>query len=148
MRRSYLVDHGIEGHAAFFDERRPRCAANLSGGDGASIRGLLTGSGAPPERTHYWHYPHYSNQGGRPGSAVRRGRYKLIEHFEDGRVELFDLSEDLSEQRDLAGQLPQVAKELRADLRRWRAEVKAGMPTVNGQYDPERETATAAGGGH
>ncbi len=57
-----------------------------------------------PERPLFWHYPHYGNQGGAPGAAIRRGDWKLIEWFEDGRVELFNLAQDLGEKNDLAAQ--------------------------------------------
>ena len=59
--------------------------------DGVSIVGLLKGEGGPERDAVFWHYPHYSNQGGTPGCSVRSGDYKLIEFFEDRRVELYDL---------------------------------------------------------
>ena len=58
--------------------------------DGVSLAGALRG-GKPPERPLFWHYPHYSDQGGAPGGAVRLGDWKLIEFYEDGRLELFHL---------------------------------------------------------
>ncbi|MCK5135838.1 MAG: sulfatase [Bacteroidales bacterium] len=63
--------------------------------DGISLAPLLTGEGEPEERPIFWHYPHYSNQGGKPGAAIRLGDLKLIEFFEDGDIELFDLSTTL-----------------------------------------------------
>ena len=105
--------------------------------DGTSLRPLLSGAGAIPVRDLVWHYPHYSNQGGRPAAALLAGdspvgrREKLIEYFEDGRVELFDLAADEGEQRDLAAERPQRAAELRSRLEAWRQEVEAAMPTPN-----------------
>jgi arylsulfatase A-like enzyme len=70
--------------------------------DGASLRPVLTG-GVLPARDLVWHYPHYANQGGRPAAAILAGdgqvsgSEKLIEHFEDGRLELFDLASDPGE---------------------------------------------------
>ena len=59
--------------------------------DGTSLLGLLRDpSGRAADRALHWHYPHYPRQGSRPAGAVRSGRYKLIEHYEDGAVELFD----------------------------------------------------------
>ena len=90
-----------------------------------------------PDRDLVWHYPHYSNQGGRPSGALLAGdspagrRDKLVEHFEDGRVQLFDLATDEGEQHDLATERPERAAELRARLDAWRNEVGAAMPTPN-----------------
>jgi len=62
--------------------------------DGISLSSLLTGDIEVKERPIFWHYPHYSNQGGKPGAAIRMGDLKLIEFFEDNSVELYDLSAD------------------------------------------------------
>ena len=83
------------------------------------------------ERPLFWHYPHYGNQGGTPGSAVRSGRYKLIEFFEDGRLELYDLETDVSESADLAVARPDLRDSLHAVLRHWRESVAARFPTAN-----------------
>ena len=82
-------------------------------------------------RPLFWHYPHFSNQGGSPGGAVRRGDWKLIERYEDGSLELYDLRTDPSETRDLAAKRPGKAEELRAFLSAWRVETGANMPTAN-----------------
>jgi arylsulfatase A len=103
--------------------------------DGVSLLPLLRGGRlSPPRRALYWHYPHYSNQGGKPGGAVREGRYKLIEFFEDGRAELYDLSRDPGEARDLARTMPARAGALRAKLARWRMSVGAQTMTPNPNY--------------
>ncbi len=81
--------------------------------------------------TYGEHYPHYGNQGGSPGGAVRVGDYKLIEFYEDNRVELYNLRDDLGEQNDLAARMPDKAAELRQMLHQWRSEVGARMPTPN-----------------
>lgn len=82
-----------------------------------------------PERPIFWHYPHYSNQRGRPHGAIRAGRWKLIEWFETGRVELFDLQADPGEATDRAGSEPAIAAELQQQLRAWREQCGARMPT-------------------
>ena len=105
--------------------------------DGASLRPLLAATGTLPARDLVWHYPHYSNQGGRPSGALLAGdspagrRDKLVEHFEDGRVQLFDLAADEGERHDLAAKLPERAVELRSRLEAWRKDVGAAMPTPN-----------------
>ena len=82
----------------------------------------------------FWHYPHYGNQGGTPGSSVLCGDYKLIEFFEDGRLELYNLREDVSEERNLADEEPQIAKELKTMLTVWREKVEAKIPEPNPDY--------------
>ncbi|MEM9364838.1 MAG: sulfatase [Planctomycetota bacterium] len=73
----------------------------------------------------YWHYPHYSNQGGIPGGAIRQGTHKLIERYEDGRVHLYDLKSDLGERDDIASRNPELVKQLRSKLHQWYKEVDA-----------------------
>lgn len=99
--------------------------------DGESLRPLLEERGALGRRAIFWHYPHYGNQGGTPGSAVRCGDHKLIEFFEDGRVELYDLRADVSESLDLADQRGPLSRELQAMLARWREDVAARLPQHN-----------------
>ncbi|HNS22304.1 MAG TPA: sulfatase [Sedimentisphaerales bacterium] len=103
--------------------------------DGRSMVSLLKQQGRQEDRAFFWHYPHYGNQGGSPGGAVRVGDCKLIEFYEDDRVELYNLRDDLGERNDLAAKMPDKATELRQMLHRWRSEVGARMPTVN----PNRE---------
>lgn len=88
------------------------------------------------DRPIFWHYPHYANQGSRPGGAVRKGDYKLVEFYEDGRRELFDVKRDISEGRNLAAEKPEVVRELAAELDAWRKDVGAKMPTPNPDYRP------------
>jgi arylsulfatase A-like enzyme len=108
--------------------------------DGASFAPVLAGKEANP-RPLYWHVPHYTNQGSRPAGAVRSGKWKLIEHYEDGRVELFDLSSDPGETADLAAAIPQETDLLRKQLAVWRNTVKAQENTPNPKFDPARHTA-------
>jgi arylsulfatase A-like enzyme len=99
--------------------------------DALSAVPLLTQKGSLPERPLFWHYPHYSNQGGRPGGAMRSGPYKLLEFFEDSRVELYDLATDPGEQHDLAAAQPERAEAMRKQLAQWRKSVDAQMPSPN-----------------
>jgi arylsulfatase A len=102
--------------------------------DGQSLVPLLHGR-RMPERPLFWHYPHYSDQGGRPAGAVRRGEWKLIEFYEDGRLELYHLPDDPGERRNLARREPARVKSLQALLADWRRSVGAAMPAQNPQYD-------------
>jgi hypothetical protein len=107
--------------------------------DGVSLVPLLTANRPMPSRALYWHYPHYSNQGGRPGGAIRDGRWKLIEHYETGRRELFDLARDTRESTNLAHKEPDRTLELAAKLAAWRNDVQAQMPVPNPDYTPNRQ---------
>ena len=103
--------------------------------DGRSIVPLLRDPGATTgRRALHWHYPHYGNQGGAPSGAIRDGDWKLIEWFEDGTIELFDLASDPGERIDLAEQRPEVAEGLQKALQDWRKGVGAVMPTPNPDF--------------
>ena len=99
--------------------------------DGRSMVTLLRQRGRQKGRAFYWHYPHYGNQGGSPGGAIRLGDYKLIEFYEDNHIELYNLRDDIGEQHDLAAAMPEMAGKLRRMLHEWRKEVDAAMPTPN-----------------
>jgi arylsulfatase A-like enzyme len=101
--------------------------------DGVSLAPLLAQKGELDREALYWHYPHFSNQGGMPGGAVRAGDFKLIEFYEDGALELYNLKDDLGETKNLAGEMPEKAKELQARLAAWRKSVDATMPPPSGQ---------------
>ncbi|MEW4561367.1 sulfatase [Bremerella sp. JC770] len=96
--------------------------------DGMSFAPVLKGSEID-RGAIYWHYPHYGNQGGSPTAAVREGDWKLIEFYEDGHLELYNLADDLSEENDLAAKKPELASKLHAKLKAWREETGAKMPT-------------------
>jgi len=101
--------------------------------DGESLVPLLRQDGTLDRDELYWHFPHYHGSGNRPSGAIRAGDHKLIEWFEDGAVELYNLRDDLGETTDLGEQMPELADELRARLHAWRERVGANMPR------PERE---------
>ena len=104
--------------------------------DGESILPLLKQTGTLSRDAIYWHYPHYHHSS--PAGAVRQGKWKLIEFYEDGSLELYDLSKDIGEKNNLAGRMPQKAAQLQKNLANWRASVKAKMPIPNPDYDPAR----------
>ena len=91
----------------------------------------MRGEAGDPERSLFWHYPHWGNQGGGMAAAIRKGRWKLIEHYVDGRLELFDLERDLGESRDLSADHPELVRTLHAELRGWRQGVAARLPERN-----------------
>ena len=107
-----------------------------TGMDGMSFARLLKGAGELSVRPLFWHFPHYTNQGSRPGGAVREGDWKLIEHYEDGHVELFNLARDPGETTDLSAREPGRAAALKAKLAAWRKAVGAQENTPNPNFDP------------
>lgn len=99
--------------------------------DGVSIMPALKNPTAALKRDRlYWHYPlekpHFL--GGRSSGAIRKGEWKLIEFFEDGRVELYNLKDDIGEKHNLAAEYPDKAAELQKQLTDWRQEVGAEIP--------------------
>jgi hypothetical protein len=71
-----------------------------------------------------------------PGGAIRDGDYKLLEYFENGTVQLFNLAEDIGEHKDLAKIEVEKTQELTRKLHRWRKKVGAQMMKPNPNYDP------------
>ncbi len=94
--------------------------------DGINFLPLLSSSRRENKvRPLFWHYPHYSNQGGFPGGAVREGKWKLIENYEDGSVALYDLEKDPGEKNDLATSQSDRVNTLRTKLHAWYVETGA-----------------------
>ncbi|WP_025763738.1 sulfatase [Dyadobacter tibetensis] len=104
--------------------------------DGKSMVPLLKGKKLDRGAV-FWHYPHYGNQGGSPGSSVRLGDWKLIQWFEEGRgIELYNLKEDLGENNNLAQANPEKVRELQILLDNWRKETQARYPSKNPNAKP------------
>ena len=111
--------------------------------DGVSLVPVLRDPAAQLGREAlYWHYPHYHKQGATPYSAIRVGDWRLVEFFEDGRAELYNLKEDVGESSDLAARMPDKAAELKTMLSAWRKEVGAQLPSENPNYDPVKDRET------
>ncbi len=108
--------------------------------DGVGLTRVLRGGDELDREAIYWHYPHYGGgMGGTPYSAVRAGDYKLIEFFEDGRLELYNLRDDIGEERDLATKEPALVRKLRRMLSTWREGVDAKIPEPNPDWVPWEE---------
>jgi arylsulfatase A-like enzyme len=114
--------------------------------DGVSYAGLLTGKKQSLERhAIYWHFPGYLGAGRgqwrtTPVGAIRSGDWKLVEWFEDGKLELYNLNDDIAEQRDLAANEPEIVRQLHEKLVAWRESVAAPMPRPNAESDDHRDT--------
>ena len=114
--------------------------------DGVSLVPLLRGSVSDWKRdTLFWHLPHYHHS--TPASVVRQGDWKLIEFFEEGTLELYDLSKDPAESNNLAFDYPERVTELHAVLEKWRTDAGARLPVPNPDYDPARANELAGGKG-
>jgi arylsulfatase A-like enzyme len=97
--------------------------------DGVSLVPLLKGQSLTRTAPLFWHYPHYGNQGGAPCGIIREGDWKLVEWYEDGRLELYNLADDTSEKNNLANKMPDRVESMHQQLATWREEVHAVMPT-------------------
>jgi arylsulfatase A-like enzyme len=94
--------------------------------DGIDLSPILAGKKSSLDRTDlYWHYPHYSNQGGFPGGAIRSGDWKLLERYEDGAVHLYNLCADVGERKDVKDDHPERVNTMRAKLHDWYRQVDA-----------------------
>jgi hypothetical protein len=80
---------------------------------------VLEGDATVKERPLFWHYPHYSNQGGNPSSAVRLGDFKLIHDLELDTYELYNLKLDIGETKNLVSIFPEKTAELKEILNQW-----------------------------
>ncbi len=106
--------------------------------DGKTLRGLLSDTSAILSRDFLcWHYPHYHPGGATPYAAIRMGDWKLIQYYEDGRHELFDLKNDASESKNLADSNPEKLNELARKLFEWQGTVGAQWPMYNPAYEPK-----------
>lgn len=109
------------------------------GSDGVSLTPLFKEGGHLSREALYWHYPHYQiymKDGAPPYGAILCGDYRLVEFYDDMRVELYKLSDDIGETKDLSRVDPEITDKLRKMLHAWRSSVGAQMPTPNSDYDP------------
>ncbi len=104
--------------------------------DGMSLMPLLRGKTALKREALFWHYPHYGNQGGTPGSSVLMHPWKLIEFFEDNRLELYNIEEDPGEQHDRSAEQLERIRAMRDRLHRWQKEIGARYPMANKYFIP------------
>ncbi|MEN9469293.1 MAG: Arylsulfatase [Verrucomicrobiota bacterium] len=109
--------------------------------DGVNLAPLLEGTTAKLDRQaiffHLPHYHHINTMG--PSGAVRAGDYKLIEVFETGKKELYNLKQDIGETKDLSEEKPELVEKLSKMLEEWRTSSGSQMATLNPNYDPEKD---------
>ncbi|MBA7590462.1 N-acetylgalactosamine-6-O-sulfatase [subsurface metagenome] len=116
--------------------------------DGKNILPLFSGKRKFKKREIFWHFPAYLQASNNllpgliwrttPASVIRKGDWKLLEFYEDGHLELYNLEEDIGETNNLAAQMPGKSKTLHKKLLKWREKVNAPVPTeLNPEYDPK-----------
>lgn len=108
--------------------------------DGKDIVGLVINEKKNMDRTMMWHYPHYSNQGGKPGAAIIKNGLKLILNYEDKSIELYNLKNDIAERYNIASIEKNVAAKYRRILENWLRDNNAKFPTLNPTYNPNLVT--------
>ncbi|MDB4334001.1 sulfatase [Akkermansiaceae bacterium] len=106
--------------------------------DGRSLVAALKGEDKA-ERSLYWHYPHYGNQGGEPSSIIRKGDFKLIRYYEDGREELYNIAKDLGEVTDISKENSNIAARLSTELTAHLTEVGAKIPQKDSRFDAAKK---------
>lgn len=104
--------------------------------DGESLLPLLLNpeKQTAQNRPLFWHYPHFSNQMGRPAGSVRVGNFKLVELYESGNLELYNLKDDIPEANNLAESMKTKTTEMYKLLTDWRKSVDAQMPVANPDF--------------
>ncbi|NBX35430.1 DUF4976 domain-containing protein [bacterium] len=113
--------------------------------DGRSLAPVLRG-GKLDRDALYWHYPHYHPGGATPYSAIRKGDFRLVHFYEDNRDELYDLSQDIGETKDLMATQATRGKAMREQLDAWLKSVDAQLPTPNPDHDPNAGKAKGGEG--
>ena len=126
--------------------------------DGVDLVPFLKGeTKAIGDRSLFWHFPAYLQAGSgsleprdplfrsRPCSIIRKGDWKLHEYFEDGGIELYNLADDIGERENLVDKQPRKAQELLDELKQWRQDIEAPVPTkLNPEYDAAKEADAIA----
>uniref|UniRef100_UPI003217A59F sulfatase n=1 Tax=uncultured Draconibacterium sp. TaxID=1573823 RepID=UPI003217A59F len=105
--------------------------------DGENLLPVLTGNQSLQRDELFWHYPHYHGSAWKPGSALRKGDWKFVVHYEDNSFELFNLADDMGESTNLAEKYPKKVAELKAILDKKLADSNAKFPVKNPDYDPK-----------
>ena len=119
--------------------------------DGKSLKPLFLQDGVLDRNTLYWYTPLYDIQwGATPSAIIREGDYKLIHFFGDHidledssrhitepKTVLFNLENDISESKDLSGEMPELTNRLKTKLLNWIDSMEAPLPTENPNYNPD-----------
>lgn len=102
--------------------------------DGENLLPVLRQEGPVDRELLFWHYPHYHGSAWTPGSALRKGDWKLIYFYEEDKSELFNLANDLGERKDLSAEYPEKTRELKYQLDSVLSATDARFPERNPAY--------------
>ena len=107
-------------------------------GDGIDLTQFLEKPEKNMDRTLYWHYPHYHGSAWKPGSAIRKGKWKLLRFYESEKVELYDLEADPGETNDVSAKFPKQKARLLGQFESWAKDVGAEMPSRKNSGTPKK----------
>ena len=110
------------------------CGAKEDTPGSLDLSRIFLAQDVPDVRPIFWYAPHYSNQGGKPAAAVRKGQYKLIRYFTDSSYELYDLDKDMKESYNLIEEFPELTESLKKELENWLKENVVSYPVPNPEY--------------
>jgi arginine deiminase len=82
----------------------------------------------------YWHYPHYSNQGSKPGAVIVINNFKFILNYEDNSIEVYNLKNDLAEKNNKATKNKNIVASYSLALKKWLKNNNATYPKANLNY--------------
>ncbi|MAU62878.1 MAG: arylsulfatase [Flavobacteriaceae bacterium] len=102
--------------------------------DGKSLMPLLEGKSKIEREEVFWHFPHYHGSLWKPGSAIRKGDWKLVQHFESNTLELYNLKSDIGEMDDLSSKFPEKTQDLLNRLNNLRKETNANSVSINKNF--------------
>jgi len=105
--------------------------------DGENLQPILNENNLLNRDELFWHFPHYHGSGWKPGSALRKGDWKLVAHYEDNRTELFNLAEDAGETTDVSEKYPEKVSELKKLMEKNLAETYALIPEKNQDFEKQ-----------
>jgi arylsulfatase A-like enzyme len=104
--------------------------------DGENLLPVLADNKQITRDELFWHFPHYHGSTWKPGSALRKGDWKIVVHYEDNLTELFNLAHDPGETKNIATENSEKTAELKEILDKKLAESNAKYPEPNPDYDP------------
>ncbi|KJF44754.1 sulfatase [Draconibacterium sediminis] len=107
------------------------------GNDGENLLPVLTENKHLTRDELFWHYPHYHGSAWKPGSALRKGEWKLVVHYENNKTELFNLAEDPGETKNVSTLFPEKTQELKSLLDEKLKSTNAKFPVSNPDYAPK-----------
>ena len=99
--------------------------------DGESLYALIEKNEKPAREALFFHYPHYHTSGWTPGSALRKGDWKMIHFYENDTYELYNLKDDIGEKNDVSQQHPEKLDSLKQDLKKIIQETNSALPKEN-----------------